>query len=214
LVGISRPAQHTRVSAICPSSTSPSPAVTTCARYQGHISGPDEQVEADSGGDGRQTSPTRLKRRQRRLWRAPTASLHRTRPQGACTCNARLVSGQAGGTCVLRPWLSASGPAAIGPYRVTAAHTRDDGQRIGGSWTHITIDRRRALGRARRPRIAYRSKPAGIGRTEGRRADVADGRALCPPQHRGSRCPTAAICRLPAAAAPCCCKPEAKQQAS
>ena len=87
-----------------------------------------------------------------------------------------------------------------------AAHTRDDGQRIGGSWTHIPLDRRRALGRARRPRVAHRSEPAGIGRTEGRRADVADGRALCPPQHRGSRCPTAAIC-LPACS-PC------RQQAS
>jgi hypothetical protein len=186
-----------RFSALCPSSVAPSPAVTTCAGQYGQVSSPDDLRAAGGGGNGRQTSPARLKRRQRRLWRAPTASLHRTRPQGAGAGIARLVSGQASGTCVMRPWLSASGPAAIGPYRVTAAHTRDDGQRIGGSWTHIPLDRRRASGRAHRPRVAHRSEPAGIGRTEGRRADVADGRALCPPQHRGSRCQAAAIC-LPA----------------
>jgi hypothetical protein len=45
--------------------------------------------------------------------------------------------------------------------------------------------------RIRKP--AYRSEPTGIGRTGGRRADIADGRALCPPQHLCSRCPTAAI---------------------
>ena len=129
--------RNPRDSVLCPSSVAPSPAVTTCAGLYGQASSPDDLRAAGGGGNGRQTSPARLKRRRRRLWRAPTVPVHRTRPQGACTCNAPLVSGQARGTCVLRPWLSASGPAANGPYRVTAAHTRDDGQRIGGSRAEI-----------------------------------------------------------------------------
>jgi hypothetical protein len=143
-------------------------------------------MAAGGGSDGRQTSPARLQRRRRRLWRAPTASLHRTRPQGAYTCNARLVSGQARRTRVLRPWLSASGPAAICPHPISAAHKRDDGQRIGGSWTHFPLDRRCASGRSRRHGRAHRSEPAEIGCPEGRRVDNADGRALCPPQRWGS----------------------------